>query len=80
MPPTINEEEMYAMDSGYDSDDEPTSADMLEDIRDGSQPRQRVKIRNVRYKICDQIKQIQPEWKGALKATHNTEEDLCKVF
>ena len=37
MPPLISEEEMDAMDSGDESDDEPMSTDILEDIRDGSQ-------------------------------------------
>ena len=37
MPPLISEEEIDAMDSGYESDNNPISTEMLEDIRDGSQ-------------------------------------------
>ena len=36
MPPFINKEEIGVMDSGYKSDDEPISTDMLEDICGGS--------------------------------------------
>ena len=36
MTPLISKEEMYAMDSSNDSDDEPMSKEMLEDIRGGS--------------------------------------------
>ena len=34
IPPLISEEEMDAMDSGDEPDDEPISTQMLEDIRD----------------------------------------------
>ena len=37
MPLLIIEEEMDAMDSGYESEDEPMSTEMLEDISDGGQ-------------------------------------------
>ena len=36
MPPLLSEEEMDAMDSGDESDDDPMSTQMLEDIRYGS--------------------------------------------
>ena len=36
MPPLISEREMDAMDSGDESEYEPMSMEMLEDIRDGS--------------------------------------------
>ena len=36
MPPLINKEEIYTMDSGDESEDKPMSTDMLEDICDGS--------------------------------------------
>ena len=42
---------------------------MLEYIRDGSHSHPNGDRREARYKICDTIKQKQPEWKGALKAT-----------
>ena len=37
MPPLLSEEEIYAMDHGDESDDEPMSTEILEDIHDGSQ-------------------------------------------
>ena len=37
IPPLLSEEEMDVMDSDNDSDDEPMSTEMLEDIREGSQ-------------------------------------------
>ena len=36
MPPLLSKEEMVAVDSGDESDNEPMSTDILEDIRDGS--------------------------------------------
>ena len=42
---------------------------MLEDIFDGSQTHPNVNRREARYKIRDRVRQRQPEWKGALKAT-----------
>ena len=71
---------MDAMDSGDQSDDEPISTEMLEDIHYGSQPHQNVNRREARYKIRDLIKQRQPEWKGALKATQNIGKGLHKVL
>ena len=37
MPPLLSKEEMDAMDFGDESDDNPMSTDMLEDISDVSQ-------------------------------------------
>ena len=37
MSPLLSEDEMYAMDSVNDSDDESMSTEMLDDIIDGSQ-------------------------------------------
>ena len=45
MPPLISEEEMDAMDSVDESEDEPMSTEMLEDIHDGSQYYTRVNRR-----------------------------------
>ena len=56
MPLLISEEEMYVMSSGNESDDEPMSMDMLEDIRDGSQSHPSVNRIEARYKIRDCIK------------------------
>ena len=47
---------MDLIDSGDESDDEPMSKDMLEDIRDGSKYHPSVNRREARYKICDCIK------------------------
>ena len=69
IPPLLSKEEIDVMDSGDDSDDDPISKEMLENIRDGSQSHSNVNMIEARYKICDCIKQRQSEWKGALKAT-----------
>ena len=68
---------MYSDD---DSDDEPMSTDMLEDIRDGSQYHLNVNRREEHRKIRDRIKQEQSEWKGAFKATWNMGKGLHKLF
>ena len=56
MPPIISKEEMYLMDSGDESDGEPMSTEMLEDIHDGSKSYPSVNRRESRYKTCDLIK------------------------
>ena len=56
------------------------STEMLEYIRDGSQSRPSVNMREARYKISDHIKQRQLEWKEALKATLNMGKGLHKKF
>ena len=80
MPPLISEKEIYALDSGDDSDDEPMSTEMLEDIHDGSQSHPNVNRRESRYKICDHIKLRQSEWKGALKSTRNMVKGSHKIL
>ena len=55
MPPLIIKEETNAMDYGDDSDDEPMSAEMLEDIHYGSQSHPNADKREARYKIRDCI-------------------------
>ena len=55
MPPLISEEEIDAMSSGDESDDELMSTDMLEDIREDSQSRPIVNMIEVHYKIRDCI-------------------------
>ena len=47
---------MDAMSSGYESDAEPMSTDMLEDIPDGSQYHPIINRREERYKTHDLIK------------------------
>ena len=59
MLPLIIKEEMYAMDSGDESDDKPMSTEMLGDIFDGSQSYPNINKREARYKICDLIKKMQ---------------------
>ena len=80
MPPLLSLEESYALNSGDESDDEPISTELLEDIRDGSQSYPNVNRREARYKIRDRIKQIQLEWKGVLKCTRSMGNVLHKVF
>ena len=50
---------MDAMDSDYESDDDPISTKMLEDIREVIQSHTNVNRREACYKICDHIKQRQ---------------------
>ena len=71
---------MDKMSSGNDSDDEPMSTKMLENICDGSQSHSSVNRRDACYKIRNRIKQIQAEWKGALLSTQNMGKDLLKLF
>ena len=80
MPPLLSEEEMDAMDSGYESDHDLISTEMLEYIRDGSQSHPNVNQIEARYKICNRIKQRQSEWKGALKAKRNMGKGSHKLF
>ena len=80
MPPLLNLEEPNTLDSGDESDDEPMSTNMLEDICDGIQSHPEVNRRDTRYKIGDCIKQRQLERKGALKATQNIGKGSHKVF
>ena len=56
------------MDSSNESEDEPISTKMLEDICDRSQYHPSMNSGEACYKILDRIKQRQMEWKIALKA------------
>ena len=56
MPPLLSKEEIDAMDSGNESDDNPMSTEMLEDICDGIQSCTDVNRIETRYKIRDCIK------------------------
>ena len=51
MPPLIIKEEIYVMDSRDESDDEPISTDILEEIRDVSQSHPSINRREACYKI-----------------------------
>ena len=70
---------MDAMDSGDESDHDLISTEMSEKNRDGSPYHPNLKQREARYKIRGRIRQIQSEWKGALKATRNMGKGLHKV-
>ena len=59
MPPLLCEEEMYAMGSGDESDDDPMSTDMLEDIFARSQSNPNINRIETRYKVHDHINQRQ---------------------
>ena len=54
--------------------------EMLEDILDDGKSHPIVNRRDTRYKICDLIKQRQPEWKGELLSTRKMGKSLHKVF
>ena len=68
------------MDSVYESDDEPISTNMLEDICDGSKSHLSVNRREAHYRICDIIKQIQMEWKGVSLSMQNMGKGLHIFF
>ena len=76
----MSEQDTEFINSGDESDHDLISTEMLEDIRDVSQTHPKVNRRETRYKICDRIRQIQLEWKGALKATRSIGKGLHKVF
>ena len=59
MPPLISKEEMDAIDSGDESEYEPISTEMLEDIRDGSKSHRSVNRRDTCCNRRDHIKQRQ---------------------
>ena len=58
MPPLLRKEEIDAMDSRYESDDDTISTEMLEDICGGGQYHHNDNRREAHYKILDCIKQI----------------------
>ena len=59
IPPLLREEKMDVMDSENESDDDPISTEMLEDICDGSQSHPNVNRTEACYKIRDSFKQRQ---------------------
>ena len=61
MTPLLSLEEKDALDSGYESYDEPISTEMLEDIRNRSQSHPNINRIKARYKIRGHIKQRQLE-------------------
>ena len=78
MSPLISEEEMDAMSSSGESDAEPMSTEILEDIGCGSQSHPSINRREACYKIRDCIKRRHLEWKGALSSTQNMGKVLHK--
>ena len=69
---------MDVMSSGNESDDEPMSTEMLEDIFDVIKSRPIINKRKACYKIHDRIKRSQSEWKGALLSFQNMGKGLHK--
>ena len=63
LAPLISNEEMDAMSSDNESDDENMYTDMLENIRDGIQYDLRINRREARYEISDCFKQRQSKLK-----------------
>ena len=61
LPPLISEKEMDEMSSCDESDAEPMSMDMSEDIFEGGQCHPIINRREARYKIRDSFKQRQAE-------------------
>ena len=76
----MSKQDMDAINDGDESYHDLISTEILEDIRDGSQTHPNVNIRRARYKIRDSIRQIQSEWKGALKSTRSMGKGLHRVF
>ena len=71
---------MDTMYSGDESDAEPMSTEMLEDICDGGQSHPSINRRESGYKIRYHIKLSQAEWKIALLPTLNMVKGLHKLF
>ena len=65
----MSKQDIENINYGDESNHNHISTEMLEDIRDGSQTHTNVNRKEARYKTRDLIRQIQSEWKGALKAT-----------
>ena len=80
MTTLLSIEEMDVLDSGDDSDNEPISTEMLEDISDRSQSCSKSNMREICHKIRDRIKQIQSECKVWFTATQKMAKVTHKVF
>ena len=76
----ISKEEMDAMYSCDNYDDEPMSTNMLKECFDGSQSHPGVNSRETGCKIRDCIKHSQSERKGELLSTQTMGKGLHKVF
>ena len=71
---------MDEISSINESDAKPMSMDMLKDIHDRSHYHPSINGRYERYNIHDHIKQIPPEWKGALLSMRKMGKGLQKLF
>ena len=80
MTPLLSKEEIDAMDSVNESDNDLIYTEMLENIRNVSQSHPNFNQREARYKIRDRINQRQSDCKRVLKATQNIGKGLHKVF
>ena len=76
----MSEQDTENINSGDESDHDFISTEMLEDNRDWSQKHPNIDKGEARYKIRDNIRQRQSEWKGALKATQSMGKGSHKVF
>ena len=76
----MSKQDVENIDFNEKSGNDLISTEMLEDIRDGSQTHPNINKREARYKIRDRIRQMQSEWKGALKATRSMGACSHKVF
>ena len=76
----MSEQDMENLNSSDESDNDLSSMEMLQDIRDGSQTHPNVNKRKARYKIRDRIRQRHSEWKGALNATRSMGKYLLQVL
>ena len=61
MPPLLGKEKMDSVDYDDESDHDPISTQIIENIRDGSQSHQNINDIEARYKICGRINQGQSE-------------------
>ena len=71
---------MDTISSDDESDAEPISTEMLEDMRYGGQSHLIINRIEAQYKIRYHIKRIQEEWKGALLSTRNMVKVLHNLF
>ena len=76
MPPLISKEEIDAIDSGGESEDEHMSTEILEDIYDSIKYHPSVNRRESRYKICYCIKRRQRNG----KACTMLKDGACKLM
>ena len=76
----MNEQDMENINEKEKSNDELISTETLHDIRDVNQTHLNIDKKEARCKIRDRVKQMQSEWKGALKAKRNMGKGLHKVF